>query len=102
MEEYPTSDRLFPELIRLVNGEATALHFRPKDLTILLTPGPIYGFAENILVISGVGEKCSLIDLRDTKPLTPFIRAGLSAHAAKVLRNELERTYTNAKTTIEA
>lgn len=84
-----------------MNGKATAIRYRPRDIIILLTPGSIYGFADNVLVVSGVGERCSVLDLRDIS-LTPFIRAGLSAHAAKVLKDELVRTYRNAKTIIEA
>ena len=98
MNSYPTTELPFvPELLKLVGGQPIALRFTARNKLLLLTPGALYGFDDNILVIAGVGEKCGLIDLRDIN-VTPMIRAGLSAHAATVLKSELERTYQNANT----
>ena len=101
MNAYPTTESPYQaQLLKLVGGQPVALHFKARNKVILLAPGATYGLAENILVIAGVGEKCDLIDLRDIN-VTPMIRAGLSAHAATVLKSELERTYDHATKTIE-
>lgn len=93
MNTYPTTESPYQaQLLRLAGGQPIALHFKARNKVILLAPGATYGLAENILVIAGVGEKCDLIDLREIN-VTPMIRAGLSAHAATVLKYELERTY---------
>lgn len=90
------------QLLKLAAGEPVALHFRARNRIILLTPGQLYGFGEHTLVISGIGEKCSVVDIRDLTS-TPMIRAGLSAHAAGILREEITRTlrYANHQTIIE-
>lgn len=101
MNSYPTLKQPYhAELLRLIRGQPTALNFRARNKTVLLTPGILYGFAETTLVVAGIGEKCGIIDLREIN-ITPFIKAGLSAHAATVLKTELERTYANATQTIE-
>ncbi len=93
MNSYPTlTGEPNEHIMRLAAGQPVALRFAARNKVILLTPGPVFGFAENILVIAGVGEKCNLIDLRDIN-VTPMIRAGLSSHAATVLKTELERIY---------
>ena len=100
MNSYPsTGSPYHAELLRLVRGQATALHFKARNKVILLTPGVLYGFEESTLVVSGIGESCGIVDLRQIN-VTPFIKAGLSAHAATVLKSELERTYRHATQTI--
>lgn len=84
----------------LMAGRPCALHFKQRNLTVLLTPGPVYGFDEHALIVAGVGTQCGVIDLRKVT-VTPLIRAGLSASAAQILKLEIERAYQHANQTIE-